>query len=123
MAGQITYDRRTNPALRDVTVAIPTFDDDPVVLGYALDAALEQGLAQPITIVDMSRGDKVLATAQARGDAVRLIRYPDSRGVSDSRNRLVALVETRYVLFLDADAVPTPGWAEAMRSRFDEDER
>ena len=56
MAGQITYDRRTNPVLRDVTVAMPTFDDDPVVLGYALDAALEQGLTQPIIIVDMSRG-------------------------------------------------------------------
>jgi mycofactocin glycosyltransferase len=123
MAGQNTYERKTNPTLRDVTVAMPTCDDDPVVLGYALDAALEQGLAQPITIVDMSRGNEVQAAAQARGEAVRLIRYPNSRGVSDSRNRLLADVETRYLLFLDADAVPTPGWAEAMRRRFDEDER
>jgi len=123
MAGQITYDRRTNSALHDITVAMPTFDDDPVVLGHALDAALAQGLVYPITIVDMSRGNEVAAVARARGEAVRVIRYPDSRGVSDSRNRLVALVETRYLLFLDADAVPTPGWAEAMRRRFDEDER
>lgn len=123
MAGQITYDPNTNSALHDITVAIPTFDDDPVVLGYALDAALAQGLVHPITIVDMSRGSEVAAAARARGKGVRVIRCPDSRGVSDSRNRLVALVETRYLLFLDADAVPTPGWAEAMRRRFDDDER
>jgi cellulose synthase/poly-beta-1,6-N-acetylglucosamine synthase-like glycosyltransferase len=123
MAGQITYEPNTNSILHDITVAMPTFDDDPVVLGYALDAALAQGLVHPITIVDMSRGDEVAAAARARGKGVRVIPCPDSRGVSDSRNRLVALVETRYLLFLDADAVPTPGWAEAMRRRFDEDER
>ncbi|KKL17430.1 hypothetical protein LCGC14_2485670, partial [marine sediment metagenome] len=40
-----------------------------------------------------------------------------------SRNRLVALVNTRYLLFADADAVPDHGWATAMRRAFDRDER
>ncbi len=122
MASHHIDERRATPAY-DVTVAMPTLDDDPVVLAQALDAALGQGLANPITIVDMSLGDEVELVARERGEAVRLVRFRESRGVSDSRNRLLELVETRYALFLDADAVPSPGWAAAMRRRFDVDER
>jgi GT2 family glycosyltransferase len=35
----------------------------------------------------------------------------------------VGLVETRYLLFLDADAVPRPGWARAMREAFDQGDK
>jgi GT2 family glycosyltransferase len=44
---------------------------------------------------------------------------PESRGISDSRNAVLANVATRYVLFLDADGVPSPGWAHGLREAFE----
>ena len=110
-------------SLSDLTVAIPTRDDDPDVLALALDAIRAQAVRQPTLIVDMSRGDAVREVANARADSVRYVPYPESSGTSDSRNRLVELADTRYLLFLDADAVPRPGWAQAMRRALDRDER
>jgi hypothetical protein len=45
---------------------------------------------------------------------VRYVSFPESSGVSESRNRIVELAATPHLLFLDADAVPRPGWADAL---------
>jgi glycosyltransferase involved in cell wall biosynthesis len=105
--------------LPDVTPAMVTCDDHPGFLAEAIDATIAEGMAEPIVVVDMSRGDGVRAVCAERGDAIRYIEAPDSRGVSDSRNRALAAASTRYLLFLDSDALPTPGWAAAMRGAFD----
>jgi glycosyltransferase involved in cell wall biosynthesis len=105
--------------LPDVTPAMVTCDDHPGFLAEALDAVVSEGLAEPIVVVDMSRGDGVRAVCAERGEAIRYVAAPDSRGVSDSRNRAVAAATTRYLLFLDSDAIPTRGWAAAMRGAFD----
>jgi len=105
--------------LPDLTPAMVTCDDDPGFLAEALDATLAEGLAEPVVVVDMSRGDGVRGVCEERGAGVRYIAAPDSRGVSDSRNRAVHAIQTRYLLFLDADALPTDGWAAAMRGAFD----
>ena len=111
------------PPLTDVTVGMATRDDDPTIFARALDAALAEPMQEPPLVVDMSRGDGIRAVAQARGTAVRYVAFPESRGLSDSRNRIVSSVATRYLLFLDADAVPAAGWANAVRERFERDER
>jgi glycosyltransferase involved in cell wall biosynthesis len=105
--------------LPDVTPAMVTCDDHPGFLAEAIDATIAEGMAEPIVVVDMSRGDGVRAVCAERGDAIRYIAAPDSRGVSDSRNRALAAASTRYLLFLDSDALPTPGWSAAMRGAFD----
>lgn len=102
---------------------MPTCDDDPRTLALALDAVVGEQLEQPAVVVDMSRGDAVRDVVETRAPSVRYVAYRESQGVSDSRNRLVELVETRYLLFLDADAVPRPGWALAMRRAFDQNDR
>jgi GT2 family glycosyltransferase len=107
----------------DVTPAMVTCDDDPAVFAEALGAAIAEGLAEPVLVVDMSRGDGVRRECERHGAAVRYVAAPDSRGISDSRNRVVAAATTRYVLFVDADAIATPGWARAIRAAFDRDER
>ena len=111
------------PLPPDVTPAMVTCDDDPGFMAEALDATIAEALAEPIAVVDMSRGDGVRGVCEARGDAVRYIAAPDSSGVADSRNRAVRAARTRYLLFLDADALPTPGCAAAMRGAFDRVER
>ena len=113
----------TTRTLNDLTVGIPTADDDPRILARALDAIVAEPLEQPVLIVDMSRGDGIREVASRFGDRVRLVPFPESSGVSDSRNRLIALAETRYLLMIDADAVPEPGWAAAIRAAFGRDGR
>jgi GT2 family glycosyltransferase len=105
--------------MRDITVAIPTFEDDPAVLARVLDAASEQ-VEHPLVVVDMSRTGAVADVARGR-DGVLYVPLPESRGVSHSRNECVRRAETRYVLFLDSDAVPEPGWARAAREGFEQD--
>ncbi len=109
--------------LPDVTPAMVTCDDDPGFLAEALDVTIGEGMAEPVLVIDMSRGDGVRRVCAERGDAIRYVAAPDSQGVSDSRNRAVAGARTRYLLFLDADALPTPGWAAAMRGAFDRADR
>jgi GT2 family glycosyltransferase len=102
----------------DIRVAIPTFEGDPALLHRVFAAALQQA-SQPVLVVDMSRTD-VVADAAAQAGGVEVVRLPDSRGVSQSRNECVRRAGTRYVLFLDSDAVPEPGWLEAMRAGFEQ---
>lgn len=97
-----------------------TRNDDPGFLAEALDAVIAEGLAQPTIVVDMSTDDRVRRVCEQRAPAVEYVAAQDSRGVSDSRNRVVERVTTRYLLFLDADAVPEPGWAAAMRAAFEQ---
>ena len=104
--------------LPDVTIGIPTCDDDPSVLSLALDAIAQQPVASPPVIVDMSSTDRIARVVQARPERLRYVRCPECTGVAESRNRILGLAETRYLLFLDADAVPLPGWAHALAGAF-----
>lgn len=104
----------------DVTVAIPTFEGDPALLRRVFAAAAEQ-TQLPVLVVDMSRSDVVVDAAGATG-GVEVVRFRESRGLSHSRNECLRRVQTRYVLFLDSDAVPEPGWLAAMRAAFDQPE-
>jgi hypothetical protein len=61
----------------------------------------------------MSRTGAIAETVRAH-PGVRYVAFPESSGVSESRNRIVQLAETAHLLFVDADAVPRPGWAAAL---------
>ncbi|CAN5217395.1 hypothetical protein BH20ACT16_BH20ACT16_03290 [soil metagenome] len=102
----------------DVTVAIPTFEGDPDLLRRVFSAATKQAW-HPLLVVDMSRTDVVAEAAAAVGGA-DVVRLRESRGVSHSRNECVRRAGTRYVLFLDSDAIPEPGWLDAMRGGFEQ---
>jgi GT2 family glycosyltransferase len=105
----------------DLTIAIPTMNDDPVVFGRVLDLAIAHGDGAPIVVVDMSTRAGVREACAVRSARVRYDPFPQSGGVSHSRNRCVALAPTRYVTFLDSDAFAEPGWARAQRDRLDEE--
>ena len=102
----------------EVTIGIPACDDDPRVLSLALDAIAAEPVAHAPVIVDMSSTDRIAELVRARPERIRYVRRRESTGVSESRNRIVDLAETRHVLFLDADAVPLPGWAGAVSDAF-----
>jgi GT2 family glycosyltransferase len=103
----------------DLTIAIPTYEPDPTVFDQVLRAAAAQA-TRPVLVVDMSSSDSV-AHAAERVANVDFVSFGQSSGVSQSRNECARRADTRYLLFLDSDAVPEPGWAEAMRRGLDRD--
>jgi GT2 family glycosyltransferase len=104
----------------DVTIAIPAFNDDPGLFARVLDAVEAGAPEVPVVVVDMSTDERVAEVCRDR-EQVRYCAFPNSGGVSHSRNRSVELAETRYVVFLDSDAIPQPGWLQPLRARLEED--
>lgn len=104
--------------LVDVTIAMATCNDDLDVLAEVLTAARAQA-AGPILVVDMSMDDRIKDLCRDIGPSVEYHLKRDSRGLSDSRNAAIRMVRTRFVLFLDADAIPVAGWASALRMGLD----
>src|SRR4051794_38140918 len=68
----------------------------------------------------MSSGSGVRDVAEAH-PGVEYVAFPESTGVSASRNEGLRRAGTRYVLLLDADAVPEPGWSAALRAALQRD--
>lgn len=107
---------------QDLTIAIPTCEDDLATLSRVFEAVAAEGLAADTLVSDMSRGSGVRSLA-ARFEGIRHLPLPDADGVAESRNALLAAAQTGYVAFLDADAIPQPGWARAMRAAFERTEK
>lgn len=103
-----------------MTIAIPTLNDDPGVFGRVLDLVAAGAPGVPVVVVDMSTEDGVRRACEGR-DQVIYHAFPESGGVSHSRNRCAQLAETRYVAFLDSDAFPEPGWLDPLMARLHDD--
>lgn len=103
----------------ELTIALPTFEGDPRLLRRVLTAAIAQA-QRDVVVVDMSR-TRVVADVCADVGGIEYVPFPQSRGVSHSRNECVRRAKTRHVLFLDSDAIPEAGWAQAMAAGFAED--
>ena len=106
------------PLSADIRVAIATYEGDPALLRCVFAAAAAQ-TEHDVLVIDMSRTDVVVDAAKETG-GVDVVRLRESRGVSHSRNECVRRAGTRYVLFLDSDAVPEAGWLDAMRAAFEQ---
>lgn len=102
------------PTLTDMTLAVPTYNDKPSVLRTVLKAAASEPIEPPVIIVDMSTDDRVRHVCEEFGDRVSYHHYPESTGVAASRNRCVALANTRYVTLLDSDVFPHHGWLDPL---------
>jgi glycosyltransferase involved in cell wall biosynthesis len=99
--------------LTDMTLALPTYNDEPSTLRLVLAAATDETI-QPLVVVDMSTDDRVQRVCEEFDSRVAYHHYPESTGVSASRNRCVHLAATRYVTLLDSDVLPSPGWLEPL---------
>ncbi|MCR2793158.1 glycosyltransferase family 2 protein [Microbacterium sp. zg.Y625] len=106
-----------------ITVIVPGFD----VADYAAEA-LQSLRGQTLTnwvaiLVDDASTDAtrdIFAAAAAEDPRFRLVRHDQRQGLSAARNTGVALVETPYLGFLDADDVLTPTALERLVGVLDE---
>lgn len=106
--------------LTDMTVVMPTYNDDPSTLRIVLKAAASEPVEPPVIIVDMSTDDRLRHVCDEFGDRINYHHYPESTGVSDSRNRCVALASTRYITQLDSDVLPNHGWLDPLARKLRE---
>lgn len=96
-----------------VTVAVCTFNR-PVALARALRSLLEQDPPPAeILVVDNSTAGTNQADITRDFPRVRVVREPVP-GLDFARNRAIQEAGQEIVIFLDDDAVASPGWAAAM---------
>ena len=96
-----------------IAIVIPHYAD-PVRLARCLDALAEQDLAgTEVVVIDN-------ASPEGPPDLspwpfARLV-VEERKGAASARNRGVAETRAPFLLFLDADCVPEPGWLDAARA-------
>lgn len=104
----------------DASIVITTFRR-PDMLALLLEALQPQlaGRAAEVIVVDNCPEASARAVAEPEG-ALQLCYVHERRsGVVHARNRGVAEAQGRYVIFLDDDEVPHPGWLDAWLAQAD----
>jgi GT2 family glycosyltransferase len=88
-------------------------------LGPTLDALDRQTLARfSVLVVDQSDAIDDRLVARARDDERLTVVGDSGRGLSRARNLALRAAATDWLVFLDDDCVPEPGWAAALRDAF-----
>ena len=98
----------------DVTVVMCTYNRAEVIERTLRAVLGQQGPSLEIVVVDDGSTDatpKVLAAI--RDERLRVVRQ-DNAGMSAARNAGLVLTEGAWVVFLDDDDVPRPGWLAAL---------
>ncbi|MEV1178114.1 glycosyltransferase [Nonomuraea sp. NPDC049784] len=91
-----------------ITVVIPTVGRPTL---RATLAGVGSGV--PVIVVDDTRASGLSVPDHVEPDHVRVVRS-GGRGPAAARNAGWRAAETPWVVFLDDDVVPSPGWAEAV---------
>ena len=96
-----------------VSVVIPVFNAAPFI-AKCVESALGQTLSdiEVICVDDHSRDDSLSILNGFDDPRLRIIRFPENRGVSAARNAGLEAAAGEYVYFLDSD-----DWLEAMLSK------
>jgi GT2 family glycosyltransferase len=98
-----------------VSVVIPVFNKCELTV-QCLDAIARVGARVPfeVIVVDDASSDATPQHLAQRAGQVRAIRNPANRGFGGSCNLGAAAAAGRYVLFLNNDTIPLPGWLDGL---------
>jgi glycosyltransferase involved in cell wall biosynthesis len=110
----------TDPVARSVSVIIPTFNGEKRIAN-CIDALLPQ-LTPDIEVLVVNDGSTDnTASVVSQYPAVRLVNQSNA-GPAAARNHGAYLAHGEFILFLDDDCVPLPGWIKAMVEPFSDPE-
>jgi mycofactocin system glycosyltransferase len=101
---------RPRPAEPDITIVVPVYAD-PDRLRIALAPVARRW---PVVVVDDGSPDGEAVSGVADEFGARYVRHAENRGASAARNTGLALADTPFVAFLDADCVPPPGFPDEL---------
>jgi GT2 family glycosyltransferase len=101
----------------ECSIIIPTFN-----AAALLDRCLEVIFAHPpavsheVIVVDDGSTDDTFRVLAERGDAVRVVDNPENAGFAVACNAGAAASEAGWLVFLNNDTRPHPGWLDALTS-------
>src|SRR4051794_8654078 len=67
-----------------------------------------------LIVVDDASRDHTAALLKGYGDAIRVVTHDENLGFSHACNDGAAVAAGRYLVFLNNDTIPLPGWLDAL---------
>ena len=103
----------------EVSIVIPVHGhaDETIACLRAIAAHPPRASFEVIVVDDASPDDTLALLSQV--DGLRLHALPANLGFIGACNAGAALARGRFLLFLNNDTVPQPGWLDALRATFD----
>ena len=104
-----------------VSVIIPVYNAAEFI-GKCVSSVLEQTLndLEVICVDDRSSDDSFEVLSRLEDPRLKIIRFPENRGVSAARNAGLEAASGKYVYFLDSDDWLDPDYLEAMTDKAEE---
>jgi len=98
----------------EIAVVVCSYELDDIDLTLRVLRSAAQGVPSARTVLVDSSPDGRVSSAAAGIVGVSCVRASPGRALGEYRQRGVDACGTRYVAFLDADALPRSGWLEAL---------
>ncbi|WP_447973761.1 glycosyltransferase [Nitrospira sp. Kam-Ns4a] len=77
-------------------------------------AQVTHGVTYEVIVVDNASSDETPAFLRSLGGDVQIIRNPDNRGFATACNQGAHAARGQYLVFLNNDTIPLPGWLTAL---------
>jgi glycosyltransferase involved in cell wall biosynthesis len=103
-----------------VTVVVPYYNDAPTI-GPCIEALLRQTLRASMEVIVVDDGSTDDGPTQIARFPVNLVSKPNG-GPASARNAGAAHAHGEFIIFLDADCIASPDWAESLLSAFSDRE-
>ena len=102
------------PAKRpEVVVVIVAYNSGPHLAG-AVDALYRQSFTDFETIVWDNNSTDGAVQALTRRAGLNIVVCPENLGFAEANNRAAALSQAPFIVTLNPDAFPEPGWLETL---------
>jgi GT2 family glycosyltransferase len=114
--------KATGSAVATVAVVIPNWNGAALLPACLAALAAQTYRDYELVVVDNGSSDASLAVL-ARFPAVRVLRLARNCGFGAATNAGIRATDSRYVATLNNDAMPAPGWLEALVAAAEADPR
>jgi GT2 family glycosyltransferase len=104
-----------------VSIVVVTWNGRQYLDACLSAVAAQSAVSTETILVDNASNDGTVAYVQERFPAVRVVALPENRGFAGGNNAGVREARGRFIALLNNDAVPEPGWLEALLGGLDED--
>jgi GT2 family glycosyltransferase len=103
-----------------VSIVVVTWNGRQYLDACLSAVAAQSGVSTETILVDNASSDGTVAYVRERFPAVRVVALPENRGFAGGNNAGVREARGRFIALLNNDAVPEPGWLEALLGGLDE---
>jgi GT2 family glycosyltransferase len=103
-----------------VSVVVVTWNGRQYLEACLDGVAAQVGVSTETILVDNASTDGTVAFVRERFPGVRVVALPENRGFAGGNNAGVREARGRLVALLNNDAVPEPGWLQALVAGVDE---